>query len=208
MAIIAENKGGNYKVVDAGVYPARCYSMVELGTQTSEFNGEIKSARQVNITFELPTELTVFHEENGEQPYSVSKTYNLSMHEKATLRKDLESWRGKGFTEEEAKAFDITLLLGKVCQINIIHKTSPDGQKTYANIGNIIPLGKGQTVPAQINPTRMLCFDNFDFNAFKELPEWLKEKIIKSPEYQSVAGYNESMSEASSDKKDDSDMPF
>lgn len=208
MPILAENKGSNYKVVDAGVYPARCYSMIELGTQTSEFNGEVKVSRQVNITWELPTETAVFHEENGEQPYSVSKNYNLSMHEKSTLRKDLESWRGKGFTEEEAKVFDITKLLGKECQISIIHKTSNDGLKTYANIGTITPVMKGITVPVQINPTRVLCFDNFDFNVFKELPEWLKEKITQSPEFQAIQGYNETMQEQSNQEPDNQGLPF
>jgi hypothetical protein len=63
------------------------------------------------ITWELPTELEVFHEEKGEEPYVVSKTYTLSMHEKATLRRDLESWRGQGFTEKEAEAFILAVPL-------------------------------------------------------------------------------------------------
>ena len=206
MSIIAENKGGNYKVIEAGVYPARCYSMIDLGTQELTYNGETKHIRQVVITWELPTELAVFHEEKGEEPYAISKTYTLSMHEKAGLRKDLESWRGKSFTDEEAKAFDITKLLGKPCQISIIHKQSADGSRTYANISSITSLMKGVEVPPQINPTRELTFMDFNWNVFKDLPQWMREIIVKSPEYNSLASANETRDEEPQEEKND--LPF
>ena len=93
--------------------------MIELGHIDTEFNGEKKKAHKVMLTWELPEELAVFNEDKGPEPYSVSKTYTLSMHEKSTLRKDLESWRGKGFTELEAAKFDITKLLGVPCLLTI-----------------------------------------------------------------------------------------
>lgn len=206
--IIAENKGGNYKIIPAGVYPARCISMIEFGTQDIEYLGEIKRVRQVNVTWELPTELAVFHEEKGEEPFVVSKTYTLSLHEKSGLRKDLESWRGQGFTEEEAKRFDITKLLGKPCQISIIHKKSADGTKTYANISSITPLMKGVVVPEQINPTKILSFDKFDWDVFKNLPDWLKDKIIKSDEYKAIAGYEPNHQDVADEVEETTDLPF
>ena len=105
-------EGNDFAKVEPGTYMARCYSMVELGHIDTEFNGEKKKAHKVMLTWELPEEMAVFNEDKGPEPYSVSKTYTLSMHEKSTLRKDLESWRGKGFTELEAAKFDITKLLG------------------------------------------------------------------------------------------------
>lgn len=204
--IIAENKGGNYKLIEAGVYAARCYSMVDLGTQTNEYNGETKTARQVLITWELPTELEVFHEEKGLEPYVVSKTYTLSMHEKASLRKDLESWRGKAFTDEEAKSFDITKLLGKPCQISIIHKRSADGSKTYANISGITNVMKGVEVPEAMNPVRELTFMDFNWDVYKELPQWVRDIIVKSPEYNALSQSNEIKDSAPQD--DNSDLPF
>jgi hypothetical protein len=208
MPIIAKNEGGNYKLVPANVYPARCINMIELGSQTSEFQGQTKTARQVNIVWELPTELEVFHEDRGLEPFVVGKTYNLSMHENANLRKDLESWRGKPFTEDEAKEFDITNLLGKQCQIQIIHKKSADGSKTYANINTITPLMKGVEMPLQINPSKILSFDDFDYKVYDELPEWLKKKIAESPEFKALKGYNESMPDTKHESTEPSDLPF
>lgn len=184
MAIYAEKKESDFQKVEPGTYVARCYSMIEIGTVETEFNGEKKTAKQVNITWELPEELAVFKEENGPEPYVVSKTYTLSMHEKATLRKDLESWRGKSYTNDEVKRFDITKLLGQPCLLNIVHETSKtDPSKVYVKVSSVSKLMKGQEVGEQINPTRLLSFDKFDWNVFDNLSDWLKDKIKSSAEY-------------------------
>ena len=58
------------------------------------------------------------------RPFAVSKTYTASLFEAAALRKDLESWRGKSFTEEELGGFDISKLLGCTARIEVGH-TAP-----------------------------------------------------------------------------------
>lgn len=185
MAIIATNNGNDfvYEPVPAGTYAARCISMVEIGTVEETFQGENKRVKKVRFTWELPTETKVFKEGEGERPYSVSKEFTLSMHEKANLRKTLEGWRGKAFTEEEAKAFDITALLGKECMISVIHKSSTDGTKKYAVISSISTVPKGMKVPPQINETFVFSYDNYSREAFEKLPEYLREKMVKTPEY-------------------------
>lgn len=208
MGIYAEKKeSSDFVQVEPGTYVARCYSMIEIGTIETEFQGEKKKAHQVNITWELPTELAVFKEENGPEPFVVSKTYRLSMHEKATLRKDLESWRGKGYTEAEAQRFDITKLLGQPCILSIIHEPSKtDPNKNYVRISSISKLMKGQECPPQINKTRLLSFEDWNEDLFKSLPEWIQEKIKSSEEYKmrqepSMAAHNEENDELS-------DLPF
>jgi hypothetical protein len=183
MEIIATNEGGgNFKKVDAGNYAARCYSMIHIGSLEEEFQGVKKLCNKVRITWELPTELAVFKEENGEQPFSVSKEFTLSMHEKATLRKFLESWRGKGFTEEEAKRFDVSKLIGAPCMLNIIHKESKTG-KTYADISSVSTMPKGLQCPEQINKTIMFSIAQPDWEVFNSLPSFLQDKIKLSKEY-------------------------
>ncbi|HBD96393.1 MAG TPA: hypothetical protein DC057_19640 [Spirochaetia bacterium] len=159
--------------------------MIELGTQEMEFKGVKKLLKKANLTWELPTEMEVFNEEKGEQPFSISNDYTLSMFEGANLRRDLEGWRGKGFSEEEATHFDITKLVGVACLLNVIHKPAKNG-KTYANIASISTLPKGIICPAQINPSRILQFEDFDYNLYKELPEFLQEKISASPEFKAL----------------------
>lgn len=189
MAIIAESTGGsNYEPVEAGTYAARCYSMVYLGTLDEKFQGQEKTQKKVRLTFELPTELKVFKEEKGEQPCVLSKDFTLSMHEKSGLRKFLQNWRGKAFTEDEAKKFDITVLLGKPCMLSVIHKTSAANGKTYAEIAGVSTLMKGMSIPEQINPTFEFSVLDWDTEKFEMLPQFLKDKVMKSHEYMAMSG--------------------
>lgn len=193
MAITATNEGSgnNYQPIEAGTYPARCYQMVHIGTVVENVMGQEKTLNKVRISWEIPTELKEFKQGEGEKPYVVSKEFTLSLHEKATLRKFLESWRGKNFTDDEAKSFDITKLLGIPCMISIIHKTTQAG-KTYAEISNVSPVIKGFTVPHQINPSVELNYDNFDFNVYNSLPEFIRKKMEESSEYKKMIASHES----------------
>jgi hypothetical protein len=189
MAIIAESTGGsNYEPLEAGTYAARCYSMVYLGTLDEKFQGQEKTQKKVRLTFELPTELKVFKEEKGEQPCVLSKEFTLSMHEKSGLRKFLQNWRGKAFTEDEAKKFDITVLLGKPCMLSVIHKTSAANGKTYAEIAGVSTLMKGMAIAEQINPTFEFSVLDWDTEKFEMLPQFLKDKVMKSHEYMAMSG--------------------
>jgi hypothetical protein len=203
MAITATNSGSHkdFEPIEAGTYAARCISMIEIGTITEQFQGEEKRMRKVRITWELPTETKVFKEENGEQPYVVSKEFTLSMHEKATLRKYLQDWRGQAFTEAEAKAFDISVLLGKPCMLSVTHKVSEKNGKTYAEIAGVSKLMKGLECPPQINPTTELSYDNFVWDTYNNLPQYLRDKIASSEEFQRMQSFTD-YEKAAKDKAD------
>lgn len=202
MPIIAENNGSNFTLIPAGNHIARCYQMIQIGTVVEKsgiYAG--KESHKVRLTWETPDEQHDFGK--GLQPFSISKEFTLSMNEKATLRKMLESWRGKAFTEDEAKAFDITVLLGKACMLNVIHKTSAQG-KTYAEISSISALPKGFECTKQINPSSLLSFDEWSETVFSTLPDFLKEKIKSSKEY--AAMINPGHTEAKQESNED--LPF
>lgn len=187
MPIIAKSDGGSrsFEPIPAGVYAARCYSMVHIGTVKETIEGREKILNKVRIGWELPTEKKVFQEEKGEQPHVISKEFTLSMHPKASLRKLLEAWRGKAFSDDEAKSFDITKLLGVACMLNIIHKVK--GENRYAEISTITGLPKGMEVPPQINNNFEFNYDvPFDQVKFDTLPEWIREKMKTSTEYKAA----------------------
>lgn len=207
--VATNNGGGDFAPMDAGMYVARCVQMIQIGTVTEMIQGKEKTLHKVRFGFEFPTELKVFKEENGEQPFFLSKEYTLSMHEKATLRLHLETWRGKKFTEEESKSFDVTRLLKVPCMINVVHKVSDKTGKTFAEIGSISPLMKGMVCPEQINKTSLLCYDEFDHELFETLPDFLKDKIRKSSEYQAMNNVSQDpQSENVSQQIDQSEPPF
>ncbi len=70
-------------------------------------------------------------------PFRVNKRYTLSLHEKANLSKDLEGWRGKAFTNEERKGFELDDLKGKGCYLSLVHNTSDKTGIVYCNVSSI-----------------------------------------------------------------------
>ena len=204
---------GDFKPAPAGNIPAVCFQIIHLGTQDTTYLGEKKTANQVRISWELKDEDAVM--EDG-RPMMISQTYTWSMHEKAKLRKDLESWRGVKFRDSDfgEGGFEIEAILGKPCLLNIVHKEKDD--KTYANIAGISPLPRGMKVNAKLhNPTAVLWLepDLFDVGVFDQLSDYLKDKIEKSPEYQAVLDAKSSRAPVRRGAKnqtadDDVEIPF
>lgn len=211
MAINATTSGGTPReLIPAGNYIARCYKMIHIGTVEEIILGEKKVLNKVRIGWELPTELRVFNADKGEQPLVIDKEFTLSLHEKSGLRAVLKSWRGRDFTEDEAKCFDITKLLGVQCMINIIHKPSKkDPTRIYEEIAGITAVPKGVTVPTQINPTFVLDYDNFDNAKFNSLPDFIKQKMQTSMEYSALISPNQREFKAdTTNHEEESDLPF
>lgn len=183
--IISESTKAKKDLIPSGTHIARCYSMVHVGTQNFEYQGESKKSNRIRLTFELPFEKKEFNGE--EKPLVIDKEYTLSLHEKSNLRKDLESWRGKSFTTKELSNFDLTILIGVPCNLSIIHKESNNG-KPFAFISNISKLSKGVEAPEPINlPFEFNFTDKFDKKWLEETcPSWIKEQIISSEEYKSA----------------------
>lgn len=187
MAINATNNGTKRELIPAGNYVARCVSMIHIGTVVENYAGETKEQNKVRIGWELPTELKVYSEEKGEQPKLISKEFTLSLNEKSNLRKTLASWRGKDFSEEEARKFDVTVLLGKPCMLNIIHKHGvKDPSQVFEEIGSISPMPKGFNCPDQISQSVLVEYDNFNQEAFDSLPDFIKDKMKESREYKAM----------------------
>jgi hypothetical protein len=128
----------------------------------------------VRLQFEVPGE-TVTYEKDGQEvtgPMTIGAFYTASMHENANLRKQLESWRNKRFSDAEAEAFDIGSILGKPCQIQVMH--SDDGK--YANIMSILPAPKDCKEKAT---NKLVFYANDGTNeGADDLPKWLSEKVM------------------------------
>lgn len=206
MPIIAENNSTPRVNIPAGNHIARCIEMIHIGTimeTTGQFAG--KFMNKVRLSWETPDELYDFGK--GMQPFIISKEFTLSMSEKATLRKMLESWRGKAFSDEQAKAFDITVLLGKPCMLSVIHKVSKKGS-TYADISSIASLPKGFECPAQVNPSKVLSYDDWKQEIFDGLPDFVKDKIKASQEYKAMLNPGVTETNAAPVEIEHDDLPF
>ena len=219
MGFVAKDSGGgDFKKVPPGAYIGRCYSLIDLGTQlTSGQYGE-KMQHKIRIGWELfgddeeGNPLTV--EVDGKQmPMTISKSYTVSLHEKAGLRKDLAAWRGRDFTDEEAKAFDVSKLLGAYCMVNAT--TSETNGKTYTNVAGLTPLPGAlkNAKPAPVHEALIFDLDKPDMKVFNAFHEKLQDAIKKSHEWAKATGMSRDLPGRTAPTfdpafEDGSDIPF
>lgn len=135
MAIMATAGDGKaYTPAPSGVHHAVAVDVIDKGLQPNQFKPGT-TQRKIDIAWQLSET-----RDDGKR-FLVYKRYTLSLNEKATLRKDLESWRGRAFTREEEMGFDVEAILGANCLINVQHNTKDN--RTYANVVAVMPLAKG-----------------------------------------------------------------
>lgn len=186
--IASDSGGGNFKRVPAGVHVGRCYSLIDLGTQVTDGQFGLKEQHKIRIGWELFGEdeqgapLTI-DVDGKEMPLTISKSYTVSLHEKASLRRELTAWRGRDFSEEEAKHFDVAKLIGAYCMVNVT--TSETNGKTYSNVAGLTPLPSAlkNSKPEPVHANVIFNLDEPDMKVFNGFHEKLQEAIKRSPEW-------------------------
>jgi hypothetical protein len=176
---------GDFEQLAKGQYEAVCFRIVDMGTTEQQYkDGPLTKKKRVHISFEVPEQKM-----SDGRPFSVSKTYTASLFESAALRKDLVSWRGRNFSEEEEAGFDISKLLGCTANVDVGH--TENGNPKI--IGIFKPDGGVKKVPTHNEPTSFdldIYCDEFNGNSgeqskamcdiFDSLPIWQQEDIEKS----------------------------
>jgi len=211
MAIMAaDSGGGDFKRPTPGNHIAICTLIVDLGKQhnrSAQFGDSIK--HQIYVRWELTDEPLDWEDrDTGEKKtgfMSVGKFYTVSLHEKANLRRDLESWRGLKFTEEQAKGFDVAKLLGAACMLNIVDNVGADGN-TRSKVSAIAPLHKSIPKPTPTEP--LVIFDDEHKDVYPSLPEWLRKKIDEQVGDNAVAEIATDDPDAWRSDPLDDDVPF
>ena|SRR6185503_8103761 len=149
----------------SGAFAATCVDIIDLGMRVKDFKGVKSAAHTIALVFSTgKTSSEGF-------ALDVSQEFTMSLSDKSKLKPFLEGWRGKAFTaEEKGSSFDIVKDYGnRHAFINIVHKQSVDGQKTYANIGAAMPLPEGMPAP-KVN--------------YKRAPFWATRKAEYAREFE------------------------
>lgn len=138
MPIIATAGDGKvFTPAPEGTHQAVCVDVIDAGMHDNPFQPG-KQQHKIDIVWQL-NEMR----DDG-QRYQAWKRYTLSLNEKAVLRHDLESWRGRPFTADELRGFDVAAVTGANCLINIVHRTSQTNPgRVYGNVASVMPLIKG-----------------------------------------------------------------
>jgi hypothetical protein len=139
MPIIAKSNGDgqSFEPAPAGTHQAVCVDVIDIGMKPNKFkSGALQ--HKVDVVWQIADT-----RDDGKR-FALYKRYTLSLNEKATLRHDLESWRGKKFTRDEEMGFDVESVIGANCLINVQHAPgTSDPNKVFANVVSVMPLLKG-----------------------------------------------------------------
>jgi len=179
---VSDTGGGqDFPPIPPDIHPAVCIGLIDLGTQQHPYYKNWK--KKVAILWELPeTRIDITNQDGITENKArvISKIYTQSLSNKATLRKDLVSWRGVEFTEAELKSFDLETILGKSCRLNVINKTK--GDRTFANVDSVIRHPKGAPI---LDPESSLTFYSMH-DHLDDIPEgvsgWIRDIIYQSAE--------------------------
>jgi len=138
----------------------------------------------------------------------------VSLQDKATLRKDLVSWRGREFTKEEADGFHLKNVLGAWAMLSIAKSVGNNG-KDYTNIMSINPVPpaiKKAGMPESHNQAMYFEIESPNMEMFRTFSDNLRAKIELSPEWQARQGNAPakapSASKGSGFDDIDDDIPF
>jgi hypothetical protein len=170
--IPVSNKGGEFETPPEGNQPATCVALIDLGTQRTDYNGEVRWQRQVNgevrwqrqvyLVWELAHEVMAGTKDSR---HLIGRNYTFSLGKKALLRSVVEGWRGKDLAEDSD--FDLANVLGKPCLVNVIHKKANSGN-TYAKVEGVKAVPKGMTVPRPQRKPFARLLDSAD-----AVPDWV-----------------------------------
>ena len=153
--MIVKKRDDDFKPVPTGLQPAVCVNVFDIGYQPG-YQGGAPSPKVVILW-----ELTGNDRRDDGKWFQLTKLYTASLGEKATLRKDLETWRGRTFTAAELDGFELDKLNGIGCQLLNVESTT----KTFVNIAAVMPPRAGP------KPTIETPADY--------IPEWVKKKIAE-----------------------------
>lgn len=151
----SSSTGGNYTPIPADNHVGVCIGVIDLGTHSESYQGgPPKLNHKVKVQFELPGV-----ERDDGTTAVISKVFNLSMHEKATFRKELEKWLGaKEVAELVGRGLDS--LLERPALVNVEQVAAKeDPGRTISYIAGLSKLPKGLGNPTPTRDTFMLDLD-------------------------------------------------
>ena len=212
--MILEDTGPVFKPIPAGMHLARCFRIIDMGTQETNYEGKTDYKRKLKFVWEVhgEDEYGTPLKTDKDEPFVITKDYTNTWGEKGTLRKDLQSWRGKEFSDEEQRRFDIKNVLDKWCMLNVTHKAGKTAGKVYANVTALTPVPsqiKTIGLPVAFNKAEIFSLSEPNMAMFDTFSEWLQKQIMLSPEWK-ASQYKDSAAKESKGSFDDmdDDIPF
>lgn len=146
---------GDFQIPDEGVYTAEFTAYGE--AQVSQFDA---NKQRIELTFTIV-------DDDDFDGVEVKQWFGLTMHEQSHLYPVVKALLGEEVDPDDE--IDLEDLIGKRCQIAVVHKTKPrkdgSGEATFANIDSATPLRRKKKTAAAPPPDEDDGAELFDTDA-------------------------------------------
>lgn len=171
MKLTANSGGGGgeaRELPEADVCPAVFVAVIDCGTHLKDYGGGegAKDAHEVYLAWELPGQEIAGTK--GGRNHVLARTFTLSLHERAGLRKVIDAVTPKPLSDGDT--FDLADLLSAGCQLDVKHKVSKGKGLPFAVVKDVFRLGKGTRVAP---PTYAPVYYEVDRGEEPPADEWL-----------------------------------
>ena len=197
------NTEKKFKNAPAGLHLARLYKVVDIGSQHGEWQGKATFNRKIIFYFEIhgddATGQPLINDDG--KPLIITKYYNVSLGEKATLRRHLQSWLNLNFNAMP-EGFKVESILGNFAMINV---KEGETKSAIDNLTAVPALIAKHGLPEGVNDLFIFDLNKFDNAKFDLLSDSVKKMIMESPEYRALTKQPD---EVPADNDFDQDIPF
>ena len=212
MGLNLKAESNDFEQLSSGESLGVCYRIVDLGTREEQYKDNPPKKRTlIHVTWETKDNLM-----SDGRPFAIGRSYTASLNENATFYKDLVTWRGKPFSEEELKGFDVSKMLGAPANLHIEH--NDEGKARIKNIFKPDNFKKTETTNESFIFDLDVYCNEFNGNTsdetkamcdiFEQLPEWQQNLIQDSYEYLAASDSTKPVVEDVVDPDFDDDIPF
>lgn len=135
---IASNTNSQIEPCPSGSHHAVVSKVIGLGLQANNFGTKPKP--QIVICWELEPRIQAEGDYQGKR-HQLWMFYSLSTGPKAKLTEDMRNIRGRSFTEDEIKHFDVKSMIGQNAFLSVVHEPKDGGVQT--KVAAVMKLPKG-----------------------------------------------------------------
>lgn len=184
------SSSSSFKSVPPGAHLARCYRIIDLGTQRTSSSAGATHRLEIALQFEVWAEDAngnlLVADDGG--PVVISKIYPLSLSENSALRKDLTSWRGREFSPVELRGFALKSILGQWAMMVVAPAEGGDGDEhsSIISISGVPDEISKAGLPPGHHKLAMFTIAEADLDAFATFSKQIRDKIEDSPEWASL----------------------
>jgi hypothetical protein len=167
MSLIVKDTGSDFIRPATGLVQAVCTQVFDIGLQHTTYKGVEKLTHQCIVMWELAERIT--DGEYAGKRFVVSKFYTASLSDRAHLRKDLVSWRGRDFSPVELEGFELENIRSANCYLNLVERKKANGDSAVV-VDAIVPFKRKDGGDELMTPELPIDY----------MPDWVKKQIEKS----------------------------